>query len=76
MRICVGLAGLGERWHDPRGEVVETCSIITTTANEVVRPVHDRMPVIFDPTDYCQWPDPRTDADDLRALLRAFPRRS
>ncbi len=49
------------------------CSIITTTANAVVRPIHDRMPVILDPADYGQWLDPRAGADDLAALLRPFP---
>jgi putative SOS response-associated peptidase YedK len=65
--------GLWERWHDPNGEVVETCAIITTTANEVVKPVHDRMPVILDPADYGQWLDPRAGIDDLVTLLWHFP---
>ena len=42
-------AGLWERWHDPQGEVVETCTILTATANELMRTLHDRMPVILDP---------------------------
>jgi putative SOS response-associated peptidase YedK len=58
-------AGLWERWKDPNGGNVETCAIITTDANDVVRPVHDRMPVILDPAAYGQWLDPRADADDL-----------
>jgi putative SOS response-associated peptidase YedK len=36
-----------ERWHDPRGEEVETCTILTTEANELRRPLHERMPVGF-----------------------------
>jgi putative SOS response-associated peptidase YedK len=69
----LGFAGLWERWKNPEGQTVETCSIITTSANDVVRPVHDRMPVILDPADYGQWLDPRAGADDLLALLRPAP---
>ena len=49
-----------------------THTIITTTANDIVRPVHpDRMPVILDPADYEQWLT--GSADEARALLRPFP---
>jgi putative SOS response-associated peptidase YedK len=41
-------AGLWERWNDPAGETVESCTILTTEANELMRPLHDRMPVILD----------------------------
>jgi putative SOS response-associated peptidase YedK len=40
-------AGLWERWEGPSG-LVETCCILTTEANELVSPAHDRMPVILD----------------------------
>ena len=40
-------AGLWETWRDPTGEQVRTCTIITTTANSLLRPIHDRMPVIL-----------------------------
>jgi putative SOS response-associated peptidase YedK len=69
----LGFAGLWERWTNPESQVIETCSIITTSANGVVRPVHDRMPVILDPADYGQWLDPRTGAEDLLRLLRPAP---
>jgi putative SOS response-associated peptidase YedK len=65
-------AGLWERWQRD-GEPVETCAILTTTANELVRPVHDRMPVILAPADFSAWLDPRTPADQLHALLRPYP---
>jgi putative SOS response-associated peptidase YedK len=52
---------------------VETCAILTTEANELVRPVHDRMPVILAPGDFAAWLDPRTPPDRLHALLRPYP---
>jgi putative SOS response-associated peptidase YedK len=48
----------GDRWKDPTGNAVETCSILTTTSNAVTSAVHDRMPVIFDPDSYELWLDP------------------
>ena len=52
-RSLFGFAGLWERWKDPAsGEVVRSCTIITTTPNEVCAPIHDRMPVILAPGDY------------------------
>jgi putative SOS response-associated peptidase YedK len=66
-------AGLWERWHGGDGEPVESCSIITTEANAVVRPVHERMPVILAPDDFAAWLDPHTSVADLHALLRPYP---
>jgi putative SOS response-associated peptidase YedK len=51
-------AGIWDRWKDPNGKTVETRSILTTTANAVTSPVHDRMPVILDPNSYYRWLDP------------------
>ncbi len=62
-------AGLWECWHDPEGEVVESCTILTTTATEVMQPIHERMPVILGPSAEEQWLDPRASADALRSLL-------
>jgi putative SOS response-associated peptidase YedK len=50
-----GFAGLWERWEGEGGEVINSCAILTTQANEVLRPVHDRMPVILHPDDYELW---------------------
>lgn len=51
----LGLAGLWERWRRPEGEVLQTVTILTTTPNALVAPVHDRMPVIIAPEHYQQW---------------------
>ena len=40
-------AGLWDGWRDPKGEVVRSCTIITTSANQLLSPIHDRMPVIL-----------------------------
>jgi putative SOS response-associated peptidase YedK len=50
-------AGIWDCWKDPRGNTVETCSILTTTPNAVTSAVHDRMPVILDPDSYDLWLD-------------------
>lgn len=52
-----GFAGLWESWEGPDHSALETCTLLTTDANSVVRPVHDRMPVIIGPEDYDQWLD-------------------
>jgi putative SOS response-associated peptidase YedK len=51
-------AGLWDRWKDPSGNWIKTCSILTTTANALTTTVHDRMPVILDPDGYELWLDP------------------
>jgi putative SOS response-associated peptidase YedK len=51
-------AGLWERWNDPTGSVIESCSILTTTPNSLLADVHDRMPVILRPENYDLWLDP------------------
>jgi putative SOS response-associated peptidase YedK len=49
------IAGLWENWMAPDGSELETCTLLTTDANEAVRALHDRMPVIIDPEDYPTW---------------------
>ncbi len=50
-------AGLWERWRASDGQAVESFTIITTEANPLLRPIHDRMPVILDAADYDAWLD-------------------
>lgn len=54
--------------------MIDSCTIVTTAANELMAPIHDRMPVILAPEDYGQWLDPQfQDKEKLLALLRPFP---
>jgi putative SOS response-associated peptidase YedK len=66
-------AGLWEEWAGPDGEPLETCAILTTDANDTVRPVHERMPVILPGDDFEQWLDPKATPADAKALLRPYP---
>jgi len=72
------LAGLWESWASPAGQLIDSYTIITTSANEMVSKVHDRMPVILGPAEARQWigTDPskaNPSADQLRALLDPYP---
>jgi putative SOS response-associated peptidase YedK len=68
-----GLAGLWERW-ERLGEPVETCTVLTTDANELVRLIHERMPVIVPPWQYGLWLDPDCqDTAKVAKLLRPYP---
>jgi putative SOS response-associated peptidase YedK len=69
-----GFAGLWERWRNEEGEIIESCSILTTEANEIFSPVHERMPVVLSPESYGEWLD--TDVrgvEALKELLRPYP---
>jgi len=68
------LAGLWETWHDKAtGERVEFCTIIVGAANDLVRPIHDRMPVIVPPADFDAWLDPAVrDRAVLLPLLKPY----
>lgn len=67
-------AGLWERWQPMDRPAVESCTILTTEANEFTRPIHDRMPVILLPRDYDLWLDPAMkDRARLEPLLRPYP---
>jgi len=75
-------AGLWDRWKDPNGGWIKTCSILTTPPNAVTSAVHDRMPVILDPDSYDLWLDPGMQnvaaaSDHLKPydarLMRCYP---
>jgi putative SOS response-associated peptidase YedK len=69
-------AGLWDRWKDPSGQWVKTCSILTTTPNSVTSVVHDRMPVILKRDDYELWLDPgMKDVAVISQFLRPFDAR-
>jgi len=70
-----GFAGLWEEWLDKEtGELTETCTIITTEANEVLKPVHDRMPVILKSDSYEEWLNPKIkDTAKLQNQLVPYP---
>ena len=67
-------AGLWEHWTSPAGEEIESCTIITTDANELMQQVHTRMPVILDPADYARWLDRDCqEAGKVVDILKQFP---
>lgn len=67
-------AGLWDSWQPPEGETIVSCTLLTTTANEVLQPVHDRMPVILQPEAYTQWLDPQNkNSEELLPLLEPYP---
>jgi putative SOS response-associated peptidase YedK len=58
-------------WKSPEGEEIHTCCIITTDANTLMAPIHDRMPVILPQAHYSAWLDPSNGkVDELKNLLR------
>jgi putative SOS response-associated peptidase YedK len=72
----MAMAGLYEIWRDPTKADDDpdrfrwTCTVLTTTAEDAVGRIHDRMPLLVEPDRYAAWLDPATqDPDDLRALL-------
>jgi putative SOS response-associated peptidase YedK len=65
-------AGLWDVWRGD-GKALLTCCMITTHANDLVRPVHDRMPVIVPRESSAEWLDPQTPEARLVGLLRPYP---
>ena len=69
-------AGLWDRWKDPTGQVVESCSILTTTPNALLADVHNRMPAILSPENYDLWLDPGLErVNAVTELLSPFDAR-
>lgn len=67
-------AGLWEHWRSPDDRVLESCTILTTYPNPLLKPLHERMPVILAAGDYDLWLDTSVKAaDKLNPLLRPYP---
>jgi putative SOS response-associated peptidase YedK len=70
----LALAGLWAGWRDPEtDEVVRSFSIVTGEPTDVVRAIHDRMPVVLADDDWARWIDPNVAPDELQALLQTRP---
>jgi putative SOS response-associated peptidase YedK len=71
--VPFAFAGLWERWKpDPDAEPIDTCTILTTSPNVLMAPIHDRMPVILAPDDYSRWLDRSVPGEDVMNLLRPY----
>jgi putative SOS response-associated peptidase YedK len=69
-----GFAGLYESWMSPEKNLIKTCTIITTEPNELVRPAHDRMPVIISKDKETYWMDSQNrDQKGLLSILKPYP---
>jgi putative SOS response-associated peptidase YedK len=71
----MALAGLWEVWRDRErpDEPLRTATVITTSANSLMAPIHDRMPVVLDPACWGEWLDPDLERDRVLDLLRPAP---
>ncbi len=66
-------AGLWEHWKGPDGPAIESCTLLTTEPNDLIRTFHHRMPVILDPKEYDLWLDPGIqEPQRLQPLLRPY----
>jgi putative SOS response-associated peptidase YedK len=66
-------AGLWESWQPAQGPPLETFTILTTGPNEIMKPIHNRMPVILEPGVYAHWLAPPDPARPPVELLRPYP---
>ena len=73
-RRLMALAGLWETWRSPAGERLRSFTIVTTGANALLAPVHDRMPVILAPENWPAWlGEHAADPEELKSLLVPYP---
>lgn len=73
-RQPMAFAGLWEHWQSPAGEILESCSIIVTSANDLMQPIHERMPVILARDNWSSWLSAETaNTQKLQQLLRPYP---
>ena len=66
------MAGLCSKWKDQTGKEIDTFTIVTTNANEIVGTIHDRMPVIFNPEQETKWIDPLIDFQEANQYLLSY----
>ena len=72
-REVFALAGLWDQWKSPEGQIIESCTILTTTPNSLVAEIHDRMPVIVPPDKYDLWLDPDVNHfEAIRDILEPY----
>jgi putative SOS response-associated peptidase YedK len=70
--LLLGFAGLWERWRNPEGALLESCTLLTSDAAPALRDLHDRMPIVVSPDRYADWLDPaQLDAAPLLERVRA-----
>ena len=68
------LAGLWDEWRSPKDERIKSFAIITTTANALLAPLHDRMPVVIPPDGWDDWLGEKSASErTLATLLRPYP---
>ena len=69
----IAFAGIWETWMGADGSEIDTAAIVTTDANDALRGIHSRMPVVIDAEDFETWLAPYTEPSVLTALLRSAP---
>jgi len=69
----LAFAGLWDHWQGPGGQGIDSATVVTTNANDLLRPLHERMPVILPREHYGAWLDPQRKEDELLSLLRPYP---
>jgi len=68
-----GIAGIHEYWEGPDAGPIESCTLVTTDPNDLVKPFHNRMPAIIKPEDFGVWLDPEAPPNVLLGLLQPLP---
>ena len=69
----LALGALWERWRPPEGDVLETCTILTTDVSPGLSRIHDRLPVIIAPEHWSAWLSPQTAHDQVQAICHTPP---
>lgn len=69
----MAMGGLWESWTSPEGEFIRTFCVITTGANALMAPIHDRMPVILPTVAWRAWLGPETDVAEIALLIAVVP---